>query len=148
MASITFDTDDYYDDDALTEMIDYETRHVIREHVMEMLGFNNGINNLVYNVATHEIENILDEIIPDYKDKVAEQVCDAIDKLGKFDMFYHSDKATQIIDETIEKIRPILQEKAKRIALETIEEQIDAEQIIAYVCDEFYNIVRKQLRDE
>lgn len=148
MSKITFDTDDYYDDDELLHMIAEETRYAIRNHIEEMLGRKKGIDNLVYNVAAQTVGDVLDEVISDYKDKVVEQVQDVIENLGRFEVFYYSDKPAEIIEETVEEIRPMLQEKAKQVALEKVEQQVDAEQIVDYVCEEFYDIVRKQLSGE
>lgn len=145
MANITFDTDDFYDDVTLKEMVEQETRWVICEHVKGMFGREKGIDNLVYNAAAQTVGDVLDEVVPDYKDKIVEQVQDVIENLGRFEVFHYSDKPAKIIEETVEEIRPMLQEKAKQVALEKVAEQVDAEQIVDYVCEEFYNIVSKQL---
>lgn len=145
MSKITFDTDDYYDDTTLKEMVEQETRWMIHEHVKGMLGREKGMDNLVYNAAAQMVGDVLDEVVPDYKDKIVEQVQDVIENLSRFEVFYYSDKPAKIIEETVEEIRPMLQEKAKQCALEKVAEQVDAEQIVDYVCDEFYNIVSKQL---
>lgn len=148
MPTITFDTYDYYDDDTLKEMIEQETKWAISNYVNEMLGGKHGIDNLVYNTAAKMVGDVLDEVVPDYKDKIVEKLQEVIDNLGRFELFHYSDKPAEIINETVVEVRPMLQEKAKQVALEKVAEQVDAEQIIDYVCDEFYNIVSKQLSGE
>lgn len=147
MAKITFDTDDYYDDDTLLEMIQYETRDTIRRKVNQVLERNDAVSEIIESVAMKETESMLDDVIQNYKSEISNKIDKVVNDLNKYDILYHSKATCKIIDDAVEEIEPIIREKARKIAIDMIGEKVNTSQIIDAVCDEFYNILSNQLME-
>lgn len=140
MANITFDTDDYYDDDTLAEMIEQETKFVIGNYVRDMLHKEDGVDDFVYVVAKQYVRELLDECIPTYKQDINEKVRDVINQIEDYRIVY-SDKFKDIMSECIEQCRPMIKSNVENICAE----KINANYLVDCVCDEFYNMLSKML---
>lgn len=140
MANITFDTDDYYDDGTLAEMIEQETKFAIGNYVRDMLHKEDGVDDFVYVVAKQYVRELLDECIPTYKQDINEKVRDVINQIEDYHIVY-SDKFKAIMSECIEQCRPMIKSNVENICAE----KIDANYLVDCVCDEFYNMLSKML---
>lgn len=140
MANITFDTDDYYDDDTLAEMIEQETKFVIGNYIRDMVHGKNGVDDFVHVVAKRYVQELLDEYITTYKQDIAEKVKDVINQMKDYHVIY-SDKFKAVMSECIEQCRPMIKSNVESVCAE----KIDANYLIDCVCDEFYNMLSKML---
>lgn len=143
MANITFDTDDYYDDDTLKEMIEQETKFVIGNYVRDMLHKQNGVDDFVCVIAKRYAQELLNECIPTYKQDVAEKVKDIISQTEDYTIRY-SEKFKEVMNECIEQCRPMIKSNVESVCAE----KIDANYLVDCVCDEFYNMLSKMLSNK
>lgn len=143
MPEIKFDTEDYYDDETLQDMIESETQRYIREHVNDMMQKHKyWVPNFIALTAKDIVSDVLTEKIPGYKQQIAGKVQETIDEMEDYSIRY-SDKYKEIMNECIEECRPIIKSKVDDVCAENL----DANYIVDSVCDEFYNMLRKMLVD-
>lgn len=140
MSKITFDTEDYYDDDALQEMIEYETRSLIRKHVEDMFNRKTDGDSFIYYVARRTVQEELAGIIPAYKTDIMHKVGDVIEATEDYQIRYDS-SFKKVIGECIEECRPMIKKQVEDLC----SEKLDASYLIACVTDEFYNMLGKML---
>ena len=144
MPEIKFDTEDYYDDETLQDMIESETRRYIREHVNCMMQKHEyWVPNFITLTAKDVVSDVLTEKIPGYKQQIAGKVRETIDEMGEFNIRY-SDKFKEVMNECIEEYRPLIRSKVNEVCAENI----DANYLVDCVSDEFYNMLRKMLTDD
>ena len=144
MPEIKFDTEDYYDDETLQDMIESETRCYVREHVNSMMQKHKcWVPNFIALTAKDIVSDVLTEKIPGYKQQIADKVQETIDEMEDFNIRY-SDKFKEIMDECIEECRPIIRSKVNKVC----SEKLDANYLVDSVCDEFYNMLSKMLVDD
>ena len=144
MPEIKFDTEDYYDDETLQDMIEDETRRYIRERVSDMmLNHDYWVPNFITLTAESIVKDVLDEEIPKWKQQVTDKVQDLIDGMDTFDIKY-SDVFKRVMSECIEEYRPLVRSKVNEVCAENI----DASYLVDCVCDEFYNMLHKMLADD
>ena len=143
MPEIKFDTEDYYDDETIRDMIEDETRRYIRERVSDMmLNHDYWVPNFITLTAESIVKDMLDEKIPKWKQQVTDKVQDLIDGMDTFDIKY-SDVFKRVMSECIEEYRPLVRSKVNEVCAENI----DANYLVDCVCDEFYNMLSKMLAD-
>lgn len=143
MPEIKFDTEDYYDDETIRDMIEDETRRYIRERVSDMmLNHDYWVPNFITLTAESIVKDVLDEEIPKWKQQVTDKVQDLIDGMDTFDIKY-SDVFKRVMSECIEEYRPLVRSKVNEVCAENI----DANYLVDCVCDEFYNMLSKMLAD-
>jgi len=140
MSKITFDTEDYYDDDTLQEMIEYETRSLIRKHVEDMFNRKTDGDSFIYYVARRTVQEELAGIIPAYKIDIMHKVGDIIEAMEDYQIMYN-DTFKQTLSECIEECRPMIKKRVK----EACSEKLDASRLVEYVTDEFYDMLGKML---
>lgn len=144
MPEIKFDTEDYYDDETLQDMIESETRCYIREHVSCMMQKHEyWVPNFIELTAKDVVSDVLTEKIPGYKQQIAGKVQEAIDEMEDFNVRY-SDKFKEVMDECIEECRPIIKSKVNEVC----SKNLNANYLVDCVCDEFYNMLSKMLVDD
>ena len=143
MPEIKFDTEDYYDDETIQDMIESETRCYVREHVNRMMQENEyWVPNFITLTAQKIVEDTITECIPGYKQQIADKVQETVEGLEGFDIRY-SNKFKDIMNKCIEECRPIISDKVKDVC----SENLDAHYLVDCVCDEFYNVLSKMLAD-
>ena len=143
MPEIKFDTEDYYDDETIRDMIEDETRRYIRERVSDMmLNHDYWVPNFITLTAESIVKDVLDEEIPKWKQQVTDKVQDLIGGMDTFDIKY-SDVFKRVMSECIEEYRPLVRSKVNEVCAENI----DANYLVDCVCDEFYNMLSKMLAD-
>jgi hypothetical protein len=144
MPEITFDTEDYYDDETLQDMIESETRCYIRNYVQDMMHKNEyWVPNFITLTAQSIVKDTLAENIPGYKQKIANKLQDIIEGMEDYQIIY-SDSFKNIFDECVEECRPFIKSKVESAC----SENLDANYLIDCVCDEFYNMLSKMLTDD
>lgn len=144
MSKITFDTEDYYDDETLQDMIESETRCYIRNYVQDMMRRHEyWVPNFITLTAQNIIKDTLAENIPGYKQKIANKLQDIIEDMEDYHIIY-SDSFKNILNECIEEYRPLIRSKVNEACVENI----DANYLVDCVCDEFYNMLSKMLVDD
>lgn len=144
MPEIKFDTEDYYDDETLQDMIEDETRRYIRKRVSDMmLNHDYWVPNFITLTAESIVKDVLDEEIPKWKQQVIDKVQDLIDGMETFDIKY-SDVFKRVMSECIEEYRPLIRSKVNEVCAENI----DANYLVDCVSDEFYNMLHKMLADD
>ena len=145
MSKITFDTEDYYDDETLQDMIEYEMRHYIRNYVERMMKAHKyWVPNFISITAQKIVEDVLIEEIPGYKQKIANKVNETIEDDHMSTHIRYSDKFKDVMNECIEECRPIIKSKVEDVC----SEKLGASYLIDCVCDEFYNMLSKMLTDD
>ena len=143
MPNITFNTDDYYDDDTLKEMIEYETRCYIRGRIGNMIKEHEyWVPNFITLTAKKIVEDMLTEKIPGYKQQIIDKVQDTIEGMENYSIRY-DDSFKKIFGECIEECRPMIKKRVE----ETCSEKLDASNLIDCVTDEFYNMLHKMLTE-
>lgn len=140
MSKLTFDTDDYYDDEALESMIECETRHFIRERVKDMFNRKTDGDSFIYHVARRTVEEELDNIIPAYKIDIMHKVGEVIENMKDYQIRC-DDTFKQTLSECIEDCRPMIKKQVEDVCAE----KLDAIRLIDHVTDEFYNMLEKML---
>ena len=141
MPEIKFDTEDYYDDETLQDMIESETRCYVREHVNYMMQKHQyWVPDFIELTAKDIVSDVLTEKIPGYKQQIADKVQETIDEMEDYNIRY-SDKFKEVMDECIEECRPIIKSKVNEVC----SENLDANYLVDCVCDEFYNMLSKML---
>lgn len=140
MSKITFDTDDYYDDDTLQEMIEYETRSLIRKHVEDMFNRKTDGDSFIYYVARRTVQEELASIIPAYKIDIMHKVGDIIENIEDYQIRYDN-AFKQILGECIEECRPMIKKNVEEVCAE----KLDADRLVDCVTDEFYNMLSKMI---
>ena len=144
MPEIKFDTEDYYDDETLQDMIESETRCYIRNYVQDMMHRHEyWVPNFITLTAKDIVSDVLTEKIPGYKRQIADRVQETIDEMEDYNIRY-SDKFKEVMDECIEEYRPLIRNKVNEVCAENI----DASYLVDCVCDEFYNMLSKMLADD
>ena len=144
MSKITFDTEDYYDDETLQDMIESETRCYIRNYVQDMMHrYEYWVPNFITLTAQSIVKDTLAENIPGYKQKIANKLQDIIEGMEDYQIIY-SDSFKNILGECIEEYRPLVRSKVNEVCAENI----DASYLVDCVCDEFYNMLSKMLADD
>lgn len=143
MSKITFDTEDYYDDDTLQEMIEYETRSLIRKHVEDMFNRKTDGDSFIYYVARRTVQEELAGIIPAYKIDIMHKVGDVIEAMEDYQVRY-DDTFKKTLGECIEECRPMIKKQVEDVC----SKKLDASYLIDCVCDEFYNMLSKILADD
>lgn len=144
MAKITFDTEDYYDDDTLQDMIESETRCHIREYVNYMMNEHKyWVPNFIILTAKDIVSDVLTERIPGYKKQIADKVQEVINDMPEYSIRY-SDEFKDVVKECIEECRPIIRNAVKDMC----SEKIDASYLLDCVSEEFYNMLSKMLADD
>jgi len=143
MSKITFDTEDYYDDDTLQEMIEYETRSLIRKHVEDMFNRKTDGDSFIFYVARRTVREELANIIPTYKIDIAHKVGDIIEAMEDYQIRY-DDTFKKTLSECIEECRPMIKKRVE----EACSEKLDASRLVECVTDEFYNMLGKMLTDD
>lgn len=133
MSKITFDTEDYYDDDTLKEMIEYETRSLIRKHVEDMFNRKTDGDSFIYYVARRTVQEEL-------KIDIMHKVGDVIEAMEDYQVRY-DDTFKKTLGECIEECRPMIKKQVEDVC----SEKLDASYLVDYVCDEFYNMLSKML---
>lgn len=141
MPEIKFDTEDYYDDETLQDMIESETRCYIRNYVQDMMRRHEcWVPNFITLTAQNIVKDTLAENIPGYKQKIANKLQDSIDGMEDYHIIY-SDSFKNILDECVEECRPLIKSKVENAC----SENLDANYLVDCVCDEFYNMLSKML---
>lgn len=140
MSKITFDTEDYYDGDTLQEMIEYETRSLIRKHVEDMFNRKIDGDSFIYYVARRTVQEELGGIIPAYKIDIMHKVEDIIEATEDYQIRY-DDTFKKTLSECIEECRPIIKKQVEDVC----SEKLDAYHLVECVTDEFYNMLGKML---
>lgn len=140
MSKITFDTEDYYDDDTLQEMIEYETQRLIRKHVEDMFNRKTDGDSFIYYVARRTVQEELAGIIPAYKIDIMHKVGDVIEATEDYQIRY-DDAFKKTLSECIEECRPMIKKQVENAC----SEKLDASYLVNCVCDEFYNMLSKML---
>lgn len=144
MPEIKFDTEDYYDDETIQDMIESETRSYIRDYVNCIMQKNKyWVPDFIVLTAQRIVEDTMTERVPEYKQQIADRVQDVAEHLEDYQIRY-SDKFAKILDECIEEYRPLVRSKVNEVCAE----KIDANYLVDCVCDEFYNTLRKMLTDD
>ena len=144
MPEIKFDTEDYYDDETLQDMIESETRCYVRNYVQDMMQKHNyWVSNFIELTAKDIVSDVLTEKIPGYKQQIADKVQETIDEMEDYNIRY-SDKFKEVMNECIEECRPIIKSKVNEVC----SEKLDANYLVDNVCDEFYNMLSKMLADD
>lgn len=144
MPEIKFDTEDYYDDETLQDMIESETRCYVRNYVQDMMQKHNyWVSNFIELTAKDIVSDVLTEKIPGYKQQIAGKVQETIDEMEDYNIRY-SDKFKEVMNECIEECRPIIKSKVNEVC----SENLDANYLVDSVCDEFYNMLSKMLADD
>lgn len=144
MSKITFDTEDYYDDETIQDMIESETRRYIREHVNYMMQKHEyWVPNFITLTAQKIVGDVLIEKVPEYKQQIADKVREIIEGMEDYQIRY-SDKFKDVMNQCIEEYRPLIRSKVNDVCAE----KIDASYLIDCVCDEFYNMLSKMLNDD
>ena len=144
MSKITFDTEDYYDDETLQDMIEYETRCYVRNYVQDMMHRHEyWVPNFITLTAQNIVKDTLAENIPGYRQKIANKLQDIIEGMEDYHIIY-SDSFKNILNECIEEYRPLIRNKVNEVCAENI----DASYLVDCVCDEFYNMLNKMLADD
>lgn len=144
MPEIKFDTEDYYDDETIQDMIESETRSYIRDYVNCMMQKNKyWVPDFIVLTAQRIVEDTMTERMPKYKQQIADRVQDVAEHLEDYQIRY-SDKFKEILDECIEEYRPLIRNKVNDVCAE----KIDADYLIDCVCDEFYKTLSKMLTDD
>lgn len=143
MSKITFDTEDYYDDDTLQEMIEYETRSLIRKHVEDMFNRKTDGDSFIFYVARRTVQEELANIIPAYKIDIMHKVGDIIEATEDYQIRYN-DTFKKTLSECIEECRPMI----KKHVEEACSKKLDASHLVECVTDEFYNMLGKMLMDD
>lgn len=144
MPEIKFDTEDYYDDETIQDMIESETRSYIRDYVNCIMQKNKyWVPDFIVLTAQRIVEDTMTERVPEYKQQIADRVQDVAEHLEDYQIRY-SDKFAKILDECIEEYRPLVRSKVNEVCAE----KIDANYLVDCVCDEFYNTLSKMLTDD
>lgn len=144
MSKITFDTEDYYDDDTLKDMIEYETKCYIREYVADMMRENQyWVSNFITITARKVVDDTLTEKIPGYKQKISDKVSDIIDGLCWYSID-DNDKLVQVLEDCIEELSPKISKKLDDICME----KLDASYLVDSVTDKFYDMLSDMLMDK
>ena len=144
MSKITFDTEDYYDDDTLKDMIEYETKCYIREYVADMMRKNQyWVSNFITITARKIVDDTLTEKIPGYKQKISDKVSDIIDGLCWYNID-DNDKLVQVLEDCIEELSPKISKKLDDICME----KLDASYLVDCVTDKFYDMLSDMLMDK
>ena len=144
MPEIKFNTEDYYDDETIQDMIESETRCYIRDYVNSMMQKNNyWVSDFIVLTAEDIVSDVLTEKIPGYKQQIADKVQETIDEMEDYNIRY-SDKFKEVMNECIEECRPIIKSKVNEVC----SEKLDANYLVDNVCDEFYNMLSKMLVDD
>lgn len=145
MPEIKFDTEDYYDDETLQDMIESETRCYIRNYVERMMKAHEyWVPNFISLTARGVVKDVLTEKIPGYKQQIADKVSETIEDDHMPTHIRYSDKFKDVMNECIEEYRPIISDKVKDVC----SKNLDANYLIDCVCDEFYNMLSKMLNDD
>lgn len=144
MPEIKFDTEDYYDDETLQDMIESETRCYIRNYVQDMMHKHEyWVPNFITLTAQNIVKDTLAENIPGYKQKIANKLRDSIDEMEDYHIIY-SDSFKNIFNECVEECRPLIKSKVESAC----SENLDANYLVDCVCDEFYNMLSKMLAND
>lgn len=144
MPEIKFDTEDYYDNETLQDMIEYETRCYIRNYVQDMMHRHEyWVPNFITLTAQNIVKDTLAENIPGYKQKIANKLQDSIDEMEDYHIIY-SDSFKNIFNECVEECRPLIKSKVESAC----SENLDANYLVDCVCDEFYNMLSKMLAND
>lgn len=142
MSKITFDTEDYYDDETLQDMIESETRCYIRNYVQDMMRKHEyWVPNFITLTAKEIVRDTLVEYIPGYKQEIADQVQNVIRDEYFDGHIRYSDKFKEVMNECIEECRPVIKSKVNDVC----SKNLDANYLVDCVCDEFYNMLSKML---
>lgn len=140
MSKITFDTDDYYDDETLESMIEYETRSLIRKHVEDMFNRKTDGDSFIFYVARRTVQEELADIMPAYKIDIMHKAGEIIEATKDYQIRY-DDAFKNVLGECIEECRPMIKKRVE----EACSEKIDASYLVDCVTDEFYNILHNML---
>lgn len=144
MPEIKFDTEDYYDNTTLQDMIEFETRCYICNYVQDMMHRHEyWVPNFITLTAQNIVKDTLTENIPGYKQKIAKKIQDIIEGMEDYQITY-SDSFKNILNECVEECRPFIKSKVESAC----SENLDANYLVDCVCDEFYNMLRKMLVDD
>lgn len=144
MPEIKFDTEDYYDNETLQDMIEFETRCYIRNYVQDMMHRHEyWVPNFITLTAQNIVKDTLAENIPRYKQKIANKLQDSIDEMEDYHIIY-SDSFKNILNECVEECRPLIKSKVESAC----SENLDANYLVDCVCDEFYNMLSKMLAND
>lgn len=144
MPEITFDTEDYYDDETLQDMIESETRCYVRNYVQDMMHKHEyWVPNFITLTAQSIVKDTLTENIPGYKQKIAKKIQDIIEGMEDYQITY-SDSFKNVLDECVEECRPLIRSKVNEVCAENI----DASYLVDCVSNEFYNMLSKMLADD
>lgn len=144
MSKITFDTEDYYDDDTLKDMIECETECYIREYVADMMRERQyWVSNFITMTAKKIVDDTLTAKIPGYKEKIADKISDIIDGLCWYSID-DNDKLVQVLEDCIEELRPKIFKKLDDICME----KLDANYLVDCVTDKFYDMLSDMLMDK
>lgn len=144
MPEIKFDTEDYYDDETIQDMIESETRCYIRNYVQDMMRKHEyWVPNFITLTAKEIVRDALVEYIPGYKQKIADKVQNIIEDMEDYNIRY-SDKFKEVMNECIEECRPVIKSKVDEVC----SENLNANYLVDCICDEFYNMLSKMLTDD
>lgn len=144
MSKITFDTEDYYDDDTLKDMIECETECYIREYVADMMRERQyWVSNFITMTAKKIVDDTLTAKIPGYKEKIVDKISDIIDGLCWYNID-DNDKLVRVLEDCIEELRPKISKKLDDICME----KLDANYLVDCVTDKFYDMLSDMLMDK
>lgn len=138
MPEIKFDTEDYYDDETLQDMIESETRCYVRNYVQDMMHKHEyWVPNFITLTAQSIVKDTLTENIPGYKQKIANKLQDIIEGMEDYQITY-SDSFKNVLDECVEECRPLIKSRVESVC----SENFNANYLVDCLCDEFYNMLR------
>lgn len=141
MPKITFDTDDYYDDEELRDMIEQETRCYIHSMVSVLMEEHEyWVPNFVSITAQKVVENALAEKIDGYKQKIAEKVEEYVEDMCDSRVLY-SDEFKRVLEDCVEDCRPVVRDSVYRVC----RDKVNAHMLVDCVCDEFYKMIEDML---
>lgn len=141
MKTIEINISDYLDESEIKEIVIEEYRSALRNK----LSNEKEITRIIGNTWYQEFHSMLDEIVPNYKqiiiDNVAKLINEGVNGYGVFRAKNHWNEAsiaTKIVEETVNANRDILKEKVKEamITKDFSREILDQ---LGCVIDEMYN---------
>ena len=141
MSKITFDTDDYYDDEQLQDMIEEETRYYIRTMVSRLMDKKEyWVPNFVSITARMVVEDTLAEKIDGYKEQIAKKGEEYVEDMCDSRVLY-SEEFKRVLEDCVEDCRPVVRDSVYKVCMD----KVNAHMLVDCVCDEFYKMIEDML---
>lgn len=136
--------EDYINESEMKRIVENEFRDRIRRYFLE-----NKLSDLIYSLCNKEICKVIEEEIPNFKKEIKTAIPSKIKDINKFDIFKSKDDfinskdsiGQQILEETIEENKDMLEQKVKNIFSELSKGDI-ADEIAGIVIDKIDNMFR------